>query len=358
MIAEELEKHPGATETKLAVKSQLTPFEDQVAEWKEKAFAIVVSDVNDKETIGQAEEGLKIISKVRRDVEARRKELKEDSLRRGQLIDACANMIKREIEPIESHLQLQAEFVKRHEETQRQLKYTQRIDKIKAADPDMDINSIAGLADLDDQAFSFMLMGIGAQAEQRKANDAELARLQAQQDAEAKEERERVAEENKRLKDELERKAAIEKLASARESELRSLEGYIAGQVAGLGTMTNFEFRDTLTHFEKHAQAVRSERLAKEAEDKRIRDENARLLKEKADKEQADKKAQDEKRKADLKAKRAPDKEKTLEWAASGIEWLNTFPKLKDEHTKNMVWMTYINIEKEIQNLTKAAESL
>jgi uncharacterized protein YueI len=74
-------------ETKLSLKNQFTEFYLQAAERKDTAMSIVVKDENDKVSIVQAKELRIQLKKVRTTIENRRKEMKEESLRRSQAID-------------------------------------------------------------------------------------------------------------------------------------------------------------------------------------------------------------------------------------------------------------------------------
>lgn len=74
-------------ETKLSLKNQFTEFYLQAAERKDTAMSIVVKDENDKVSIAQAKELRIQLKKVRTTIENRRKEMKEESLRRSQAID-------------------------------------------------------------------------------------------------------------------------------------------------------------------------------------------------------------------------------------------------------------------------------
>jgi len=82
-----------------------------VDEWKDKAFAINITDESQIMEIEGAKVGLKFIARKRLDVESKRKELKAQSLSEGKAIDGIANYLKNELFPIEEHLKKQAHFV-------------------------------------------------------------------------------------------------------------------------------------------------------------------------------------------------------------------------------------------------------
>ena len=95
-------------------KSLIEKFNDyeKIAhEWEAKAKAIVVTDANQTTEMAMAREARKKFSNLRIDVERTRKAMKEQSLRKGQAIDAVAKFLVSLIEPIELHLRAQENFI-------------------------------------------------------------------------------------------------------------------------------------------------------------------------------------------------------------------------------------------------------
>ena len=84
-------------------------------EWMKKAKSIVVKDVSDVSEMMEAEEGFKIVQRMRIDAEKTRKMLKERSINEGRFIEAVANELKGMIAPIEEHLKAQKDFIKNKE---------------------------------------------------------------------------------------------------------------------------------------------------------------------------------------------------------------------------------------------------
>jgi hypothetical protein len=93
----------------------------QAEEWAKQASLIRVTDIGQTHQMRLARESRLGLRAIRINVENARKRLKADSLRRGQAIDAVANMIKARIEPIEAVLLEQEEFAVRYEAAQRQI---------------------------------------------------------------------------------------------------------------------------------------------------------------------------------------------------------------------------------------------
>ena len=87
-------------------------YEQIAKEWEVKAKAIVVTDASQVTEMAMAKTARKKFSDLRIEVEKTRKALKEQSLRKGQAIDAVAKFIVSLIAPIEEHLKLQEDFVK------------------------------------------------------------------------------------------------------------------------------------------------------------------------------------------------------------------------------------------------------
>lgn len=87
-------------------------YEDIAKEWDAKAKMIVVTDKKQTTEMAMAREARKKFSQLRIDVEKARKEMKEQSLRKGQAIDAVARYLVSLIAPIEQHLKEQEDFTK------------------------------------------------------------------------------------------------------------------------------------------------------------------------------------------------------------------------------------------------------
>ncbi len=91
------------------------------AEWEEKIKTMVVTDVSQTTEMEMARVGRLFLREQRIKIEKSRKELKEDVLREGKVIDGIANVLKALIVPIEEHLDKQEHFVenKAKEEAER-----------------------------------------------------------------------------------------------------------------------------------------------------------------------------------------------------------------------------------------------
>lgn len=81
------------------------------SEWESRAKHIIVTDENQEYEMKQARDGRLLLKKKRCEIEATRKELKEQALREGKAIDGIANVLKALIIPIEEYLEKQEKFV-------------------------------------------------------------------------------------------------------------------------------------------------------------------------------------------------------------------------------------------------------
>jgi hypothetical protein len=124
----------------VVIQSELKKFDAVVPainQIKESYMPLSINGIEDEEGYEKVKEALKFMVTKRNEVEAKRKELKADSLALGKAIDQRAREISAMLEPIESHLRHQKESIdqeiKRIEEAkiaERQAQINQRIDKL------------------------------------------------------------------------------------------------------------------------------------------------------------------------------------------------------------------------------------
>lgn len=94
-----------------SVLDRFGSYEDIAKEWETKAKMIVVTDSSQTTEMAMAKEARKKFSQLRIDVEKARKAMKEQSLRKGQAIDAVARFLTSLIIPIEDYLRSQEDFI-------------------------------------------------------------------------------------------------------------------------------------------------------------------------------------------------------------------------------------------------------
>lgn len=147
-----------------------------------------------------------------RDVRCRcentRKELKEDSLRRGKVIDAMNTIIKSMIEPVEQHLEDQEKFEERQEAVRKQALRAEREAKLAVYKIDTQFYS---LGDMSEEAFVQLLDNtkLAHEAKLEQARKAEEERIRREN--EELERQRKLRQDNERLRREAEENARIQK---------------------------------------------------------------------------------------------------------------------------------------------------
>ena len=206
-----------------SLQSSFMPFFQQASEWKEKAMAIQVTSTEQKEAMKDARTARLALKSIRVDTEKRRKEMKEESLRKGKAIDGMANVIFYLIEPIEKHLQEQEDFAARLEAKERD--ETRQLREAEAGPYMNFFPQTIDLATVTDNDFARLLNGAKLQKEaaeaERKRQEEEAAET-ARKEQEA---REAQLLQNERLRTELhaerEARAKVEQQARASDEKLR-----------------------------------------------------------------------------------------------------------------------------------------
>lgn len=277
------------------------PFEEAgviIAEYKN----IKVTEEDQFDLMAEARSKRLALKTVRTGVEAKRKELKEDSLRTGRAIDSVAKFVKDAIQPAEEYLEQQEKFGElRAAERAARLK-AERIEKLSKYTDDL---SVYNLDALTDEQFGNLLATLKTQKEAelasaKKAEEERLAEIEAEKKRQAE-----IEAENARLKaeaDTRDKKEAAEKEAREKAEAERQAE-----------------------QAKKDAAAqVEADRIQKEADEK-VAAEKAKaeaLEQEKRDREAAEAKAKVDAEEAKRQSLLAPDKEKLLALATQ----LEEFP--------------------------------
>lgn len=291
-------------ETAISLQKTFMPFFQQAEEWKEKAMSINITDENQVQEMQLARESRIALKNIRVEVEKKRKELKEESLRKGKAIDGMANVIKFLVKPIEEHLQKQEDFIKIRKEKKKQERLNKRIALLAPYNVDTEYVDIVNM---DDNKFDIFLNNEktrydAAKKAERKAEEERIAREKAEA-----EERERIRIENEKLRKEAEeREKQLEKERKEREKIEAENQKKIEAEQAKRKKIED----------ELKAKKEAEERAAKEQEEKTKAELAAR-------------------KKAEHDAKIAPDKEKlhALSVLISEIET----PELKTPEGKEII---------------------
>ena len=258
-------------------------YERIAGEWSAKAKALVVTDASQTTEMAMAREARRKFSNMRIEVEKTRKALKEQSLRKGQAIDAVAKYLVSLIAPIEEHLKLQEDFI----DIQRKKKEAE------------------ALAEAEKQA----------------------AEAQAKREAEEKAEQERIRKENEELRvaNELKEKQLAKERADAAERERVAKEKADQEKAALEAEQRK---KDAAA-----AAKLEEERLAKKKVEDELQAKKDAELKAKQDAEAAEAKRIADEEAAKAKADAASDTKKYLTYLSSLLE-IET-PKLKDVELVN-----------------------
>lgn len=194
-----------------SILEKLNAYEDVARDWESKAKAIVVTNKSQTAEMRMAREGRLFLAQKRIDVEKARKALKEQSLRKGQAIDAIAKFLTSLIEPIEKYLKEQEDFVKIQEE-----KEVERL-RIEAETKAEAERIVKEKADREEQA------RIRLEIEKLKKEAKERERVIAEERENARKEREAEELEKKRIEIEHQRNLEAERKERERvEAELQA----------------------------------------------------------------------------------------------------------------------------------------
>lgn len=156
---------------------------------------IEVTDETQKDLMAEARSKRLTLKKIRTTVENKRKELKEDSLRTGKAIDGVAKYIRDNIQPAEEYLELQEQFAEHKEQQRRTVLVAERKEKLE---PLTDNIFAYNLGDMTDDDFEKLY------TELKSAHDLKLAQEKAYADQLEKERLEKEAD-DKRIREENEK---------------------------------------------------------------------------------------------------------------------------------------------------------
>lgn len=171
----------------MSLAEQFRPFELQAQEWLAKAKGIKVTDASQTDLMKGAREARLALRQIRISVNAKHKELKEDALRYGQALDKIKRTLNGMIEPIETVLQEQEDFVKTQEAKAKKELFSKRATLLTDQNfMTMEEAMKFPLAEMGDEAFENMLAGFKIAKEQKdkkkKEDEEELDKLKKQKE--------------------------------------------------------------------------------------------------------------------------------------------------------------------------------
>lgn len=297
-----------------ALQAAFMPFFEQASEWREKAFAIKVTNIGQTAEMGRAKQARLALRDIRLETEKTRVKLKEESLRTGKAIDGMANIIKALVVPIEEYLEGQEKYGERMKQKaqaeQRDLRTCEFGKYIEFLPPNVDLGTIS------DEEHAKHLHMAKALWDAREAETQRIENERIEREQREAAEREAMRLENEHLRAEAEKhEAAMQAEREERERLQREHEAKIA------------------------AERAETERLRREAEAKE-QAERERIESEKREKAAAEK-----------AAKEAPDKEKLLRYADHLLQV--EIPKIESEALNQKLTEAKTLIRRAIQLITE-----
>ncbi len=259
-----VEKSGLETDTAKSLQETFAPFYEQALEWNQRAKTIKVTEATQLTEMKQAREARLALKSIRTSVESRRKELKEDSLRKGKAIDGVANLLKGLIEPTEAYLQEQEDFAKIAEAKR---KAELKAEREQLLHPFGIQTEFYDLANMPNEQFETLYANSKKNYEDRinaekKAEEERIAREQ-----EELKERERIRLENERLKAEAEERERIMREERMKaEAERKAAEEATAKKLAEERAKAEAEQKAMREEAQKKLAAERAERERIEAE--------------------------------------------------------------------------------------------
>lgn len=280
LIEKTLQETGVAATTGSEIKTNFQPFFDQVNDWKEKAEALIVTDVEQTDLMKQAREGRLALKNIRVSADKKRKELKEDSLRYGKAVQGVYNLIEYAIKPLELHLEKQEKFA--------EIKEKERIDALREL-RESEVEPLRefvpygiDLGMMTDEDYNKLVDGAKLQIKAKKEAEAKAEAERIERERKEAEEREAIRKENELLKKEAEAAAAK---AEAERIEREKAERAAKAEAERLEAIRKAE--EAKKQAEHEAQ-LRAEREAREKIEREAAERQAALEKEIADKKKAE----------------------------------------------------------------------
>ena len=269
--------------------------------------SIVVTKEDQFDLMADARTKRLALKNIRVDVEKKRKELKENSLRTGRAIDSVAKYVKDTIEPAEDYLELQEKFgeIKAAEKAAK-IKLD-RIEKLMKYTDDISLYNLDGMSD---EQFESLLAGIKSQHEAKLADEKRIEDERIAQEKANIAEQERIRTENETLRKEAEAKEIEREIERKAEADKQAKIQAVADR----------------------------ERMAAQVELDKERVKRETIEAEQRARDEADKKAQIEKDDAERQALLSPDKDKLITFAqAIDTIRLTKLPVVKSKQAQVIV---------------------
>lgn len=141
------------------ISEGLAPFLDKVAEWKEAAEALVVTNEDDVEKMKEARAARLELKAIRVESNKVRKDLKQQSLNYGRAVQDAYNAIESAIKPLEEHLENQEKFAERLRQERKEQLISERMEKLSGLEEFLPMNLDFGVM-TEDEFDNFIKGGI------------------------------------------------------------------------------------------------------------------------------------------------------------------------------------------------------
>lgn len=296
--------------TAIELRNTFMPFFEQADEWAKKAKAIIVTSADQVKEMELARQARLNLKNIRVEVEKKRKQLKEESLRTGKAVDGMANIIKFLIVPVEEYLQQQEDFVKQQEEKRKAELAEKRVSELLKYEVETEYYN---LTEMSENGYEQLLQTSKIIYEQRKEAERKAEEERITKEKAEAEERKWMQEENKRLKIEAEKHEHQMKIERKKQAKL-DMERKIKEE---------------------------KEHKAHELQLKKEREEKENIEAELKAKKEAEEKAKQETMAKEHEAKLAPDKKKlqVLAMAIAGIEVPEVTSKEAKDIIENIIYL-------------------
>lgn len=307
---------------------KFSPTDLAIEEMQKQYLPLKINGIDDRAGYLAVREARLKVKAARIEVEKTRKELKEDALKYGRMVDGEAKRITAMLTPIEDHLEAQEkavdderERIKLEKERQEKEKLNTRIQTLVSLGIDAMKIDVHALTILSDEAF-------GKEVERAKAIAAERAKKQEEEQLAKTLEAERIARINAEQEQERARLAQVE-----REQQ------EIAARIKADQDAANAKLKADQEALAAKERAF-EELKRKEAEDKRKAEELEVAKKKAAEEALAQEAWEKEERERELKriASLRPDHDKLAGYAARIRELATNLPDVSDETAKAMLF--------------------
>ena len=300
-----------SVKTKTDIHDAFLPFANQFLELEEKALSINVTEPSQTDLMSQARIARLALVKVRTGADAKRKELKAESIKYGNAVQDVYNKIEAKVSAIEAHLEKQEKFKELYDAKVLAERTAARMEKVQEF-PDV---TRAMIENLTDDMFETFLAGLIAKRE-KEIEDARIAeeqRIAALKAEEERKETERKEMERLKLENEAKEKEIAEQRKAA-EAERLKQQAILDAERKKADELLETQRKQAEAEKKKQDEILAKQKAENDrlqAEIKRKEAEEALIKKQQQEKAAAEERARIA---AEKKAAKAPDRDKLIKW--------------------------------------------